>query len=81
MNKLKNVKAFVKEHKKEVALGALAAVNLGVGVLAGSMYTQYRISSGLEKFHNAGFIKFFDPATNLEVTVEEVNKLLNKAYS
>lgn len=81
MSKFENVKAFVKEYKGEIALVAFATANYAMGYFIGSKCAGYQISCGMKKFHDAGFVKFFDPATDLEVTVEEVTKLIEKAYS
>ena len=80
MSKFENVKAFVKEHKGEIALVVFAAANYGMGYFIGSKYSTYRISCGMEKFNNAGFVKFFDPATGLEVT-EQKRRRSNMASS
>ena len=51
----------------------------GTGVAAfvlGGKYTLLCCANGLEKFHNAGVLKFFNPETALEVAPEEALNII-----
>lgn len=74
------------EKKKVVIFGAVTGAVLG-GVIAGisykfgCTYTELCIARGLEKFHEEGFLKFFDKYGNELESVKEVMEAINEKHN
>jgi len=79
MKATEKVKNCVKEHKFEILAGVVLAAYFTAGYLIGGKTTELKVSRGLKNFHEKGFIKFFDPEKAVEVTTEEVAKLIQEA--
>lgn len=62
------------------AIGAIiGGVIAGVSYKLGCTYTEVCIARGLEKFHDDGFLKFFDEYGNELETVGEVMEAIERA--
>ena len=79
MKAIEKVKNCVKEHKEEILVGVITAASFATGYFIGGKMAELAISVGLKNFHERGFIKFFDPEKAVEVTTEEVAKLIQEA--
>ena len=73
--KLKSVgKVVWEEVKLPLAIGG----TFFAAFVLGGKYAIVCSASGLKSFHTAGVLKFFDPATGLEVSPEEALKVVDK---
>lgn len=64
---------WFKEHAIEIAI----PVSLLITWATSSIVTELQIARGLEKFHKAGYMKFFDDAGK-EIGIGEAVKIVNK---
>ena len=85
MKKSEKIKAWFEEHKKAIGDNAVRifwyALGLGVGYFVTDRISDIQVGCGLEKLANQGILKFFDPSTGLEVSVDkavEIAEKLNK---
>ena len=65
------------ERNKGPIIGALACT---LGGLIGMKYGEIRSASGFKALHESGIVKFFDPATNLEVTVKDACEVAKRMF-
>lgn len=82
--KMNETKVWLKEHKNEIAKEAMDIVKitacLGIGYFMGSKITELQIGYGLDRVHRDGLVKFFNPSTGLEVSMQEINKIMSDKY-
>lgn len=81
MNEKKNkMKKWFEENKNEIKTEALKityyAVGLGIGYFVGDKICSYQNAAGMQKLHEMGIFKFFDPSTGTEI---DVNKAVEVA--
>lgn len=80
-NKLQKTKGWFKDHSGEICCAIFCGALLCTGYAVGQSVYNYRVACGLKKFHEAGFIKFFDESTGAEVDVNEVCGLIKDHFN
>lgn len=79
MKAIEKAKKWIKENETKLLVGAYAGCCGAFGYLVGCKVSGIKTSIGLMRFHERGFIKFFDPQKAVEVGVEEVCSLIEEA--
>ena len=51
---------------------------IGLGYVVGGRITELSVDNGLERCHNLGIIKFFNPSTGLEVNPNEALNVMKE---
>lgn len=80
-NKLQKTKGWLKNHSSEICFVLFCGGLLYTGYVVGQGVYNFEVARGLKKFHEAGFIKFFDESTGAEVDVEEVCGLIKDHFN
>ena len=80
-NKLQKVKGYVEEHKTGFKYAAFGVGMFISGCVVSTCINDIRAGRGIERIHDAGFIKFFDPATGNEVDVKTVCGLIKDRFN
>lgn len=74
-------KEVVKETWNTVKRPLLISGVFLLGTVVGDKYCLLKTGSGLERMHNAGVLKFFDPATGNEVNPEQVIEVCKRVFN
>ena len=69
-------KATIKNTWEKAKLPVIAAGTAIGAFVLGEKYAKLCCANGLEKFHNAGVLKFFNPETALEVAPREALNII-----
>lgn len=76
--KWNETKTWFGKNKGKICAVAYTAAVAALGYLIGDKYSELRIAKGLQKVSDRGMIKYFDPDTNQEVSMETALDALNE---
>lgn len=77
-NEKRTMKEWVKEHKGTLIGICCCAAGFGLGCFVTDKIDSKACARGLQRFHQSGIIKFFDPATGIEVDECGVQEVIER---
>ena len=72
------MKEWIEEHKEGLIRIGYYAVGFGIGCFVTDKIQSKAYARGLKGFHQSGIIKFFDPATGIEVDAYGVLRVIDR---
>lgn len=72
------IKEWIKNHETEIIKFGYYIVGFGLGCLITRNIDDLRFGAGLVRLNNKGSVKFFNPESGVEITIDEWSKILEK---
>lgn len=78
--KTSEIKSWWEKNKGWIKNIGIGTALFGGGVYIGDKICTICTAGGMQKYHEAGIIKFFDPVKGVEVDVEEACEVVKRTF-